>query len=188
MRYALSQFCGGGKMKSILIVSLLALASPGFGQSKAESASSPVASTVRQIEERQSKNLIGAADEMPADKYSYHPTPEQMSFAHLMVHVAEANNAWCARIAGETPREVKLNDSDSKEALSKAVKDSFAYCEQVLAKADDSSLGTAVALPGGRTVTRAAAFISLATGWADHYAAAAMYLRLNGLLPPSAKK
>jgi hypothetical protein len=30
--------------------------------------------------------------------------------------------------------------------------------------------------------------IHLATGWADHYGAAAMYLRLNNLLPPSAKK
>jgi hypothetical protein len=27
----------------------------------------------------------------------------------------------------------------------------------------------------------------LASGWADHYGAAAMYLRLNGILPPSAQ-
>ncbi len=57
----------------------------------AQTTSNPVVSTVRQMEERQSKNLIGAADEMPADKYSYHPTPEQMSFAHLVIHVIESN-------------------------------------------------------------------------------------------------
>lgn len=177
-------------MKRIAIATLaLAFAPAVLAQSKpTETISSPVASTVQQMEERQSKNLIGAAEEMPADKYSYHPTPEQMSFAHLMVHVAEANNNWCARIAGEQPREMKLSESDSKDALTKAVKDSFAYCGQVLAKADDSGMGTAIALPGGRTVTRAAAFIYLVTGWADHYAAAAMYLRLNNLLPPSAQK
>lgn len=28
----------------------------------------------------------------------------------------------------------------------------------------------------------------LASSWADHYAEAAMYLRLNGLTPPTAKK
>ncbi len=68
------------------------------------------------------------------------------------------------------------------------MKESFAYCEQVLAKADDSTLGQAVAFSGGRTGTRASALIHLATGWADHYGAAAMYLRLNNLLPPSAQK
>ena len=72
--------------------------------------------------------------------------------------------------------------------LTKALKDSFAYCEQALAKADDSTLSQPVSFPGGRTATRAAALIYLVTGWADHYAAAAMYLRLNGLLPPSAHK
>lgn len=177
-------------MKHIAIATLiLAFTSGMLAQTSAPAATSnPVVSTVRQLEERQSKNLIGAADEMPADKYSYHPTPEQMSFAHLIIHVVEANNGSCARIAGEPPREVKLSESDSKDALTKALKDSFAYCEQVLAKADDSILGQAAAFPGGRTGTRAAALIYLVTGWADHYAAAAMYLRLNGLLPPSAQK
>jgi hypothetical protein len=40
---------------------------------------------------------------------------------------------------------------------------------------------------GGRKATRARAVIALAQDWADHYAQAAMYLRLNGILPPSAR-
>src|SRR5271169_1694042 len=139
----LASICGGRLMKYLAIPTLiLLLASAVFAQTTAPAAptSNPVVSTVRQIEERQSKNLIGAADLMPADKYSYHPTPEQMSFAHLVIHVVEANNGSCARIAGEPPREVKLNESDSKDVLTKALKESFAYCEQVLAKADDSGL------------------------------------------------
>jgi uncharacterized damage-inducible protein DinB len=174
----------------VIAILMLALVSASFAQmtTAAQATSNPVISTVRQLEERQSKNLIGAADEMPADKYSYHPTPEQMSFAHLIIHVVEANYGSCARVAGEQPREVKLSETDSKEALTKATRDSFAYCEQVLAKADDSTLGQPASFPGGRTATRAAALIYLVTGWADHYAGEAMYLRLNGLLPPSAKK
>jgi uncharacterized damage-inducible protein DinB len=191
MRYASPQLLGEENMKHVVIATLiLALASAVLAQTNApaQATSSPVVSTVRQLEERQSKNLIGAADEMPADKYSYHPTAEQMSFAHLVMHVAEANNGMCARIAGDQPREIKLSESDSKDVLTKAVRDSFAYCEQVLAKADDSALGQPVAFSGGRTGTRATALISLVTGWADHYSAAAMYLRLNNLLPPSAQK
>ncbi len=177
-------------MKRITIaVLILAFATVAIAQSKtpAQNTTNPVVSTVRQLEERQSKNLIGAADEMPADKYSYRPTPAQMTFAHLVIHVTESNNSLCARVAGEPPRELKLSESDSKDMLTKAMKDSFAYCEQVLAKADDSTLGTQVELYGGHSGPRAAALIYLATGWADHYSAAAMYLRLNNLLPPSAK-
>ena len=55
------------------------------------------------MEERQSKNLIGAADEMPADKYNYRPTPEQMTFAHLIMHSAQANNTF-ARESPANPR------------------------------------------------------------------------------------
>src|SRR5271166_892942 len=191
MRYASRQLLWGRHMKQIAIATLvLAFTSAMLAQTNAptQTTSSPVVSTVRQLEERQSKNLIGAADEMPADKYSYHPTAEQMSFAHLVMHVTEANNGMCARIAGEQPRDIKLSETDSKDVLTKAMKDSFAYCEQVLAKADDSTLGQPVAFSGGRTGTRAAALIYLVTGWADHYSAAAMYLRLNNLLPPSAQK
>ncbi|MFZ0794670.1 MAG: hypothetical protein WAM65_12925, partial [Candidatus Korobacteraceae bacterium] len=105
-------------------------------------------------------------------------------FAHLMMHSAEANNSLCAAVAGEAAPNVKLSETDSKDVLSKALKDSFAYCETVLAKADDSTLGQ----PVGTNSTRGAALVRMAVGWADHYSAAAMYLRLNNLLPPSAKK
>ncbi len=180
-------------MKQIAIATfmLLAVTSVMSQQSSAPSsasASSPVVSAVRQMEGRYAKNLIGAADEMPAAKYDYRPTPEQMTFAHLMVHVAEANNSLCAFIGGQTPSANKLSDTASKETLVQAVKDSFSYCEQVLAKADDSNLAQAVALSGGQTSTRGALLVRLPVGWADHYSAAAMYLRLNNLLPPSASK
>lgn len=148
----------------------------------------PIVSTVRQMETRYAKNLSGAADEMPADKYNYRPTPEQITFGHLMMHVAEANNSLCAFARGEQPHEAKLNETDPKDVLAKAVKDSFAYCEQVLAKADDSSLGQAVAMPGGQTATRGSAMLRMVANWADHYSAASGYLRLNNLLPPSAHK
>jgi hypothetical protein len=31
-------------------------------------------------------------------------------------------------------------------------------------------------------------FVALAGSWTDHYGMAAMYLRLNGLVPPTAKQ
>ena len=173
---------------AILFLAMVSTATAQTGAAASTGISNPVTTTVRQMEVRESKNIIGAGEEMPADKFSYRPTPEQMSFGHLLVHIAESNTLFCSRIAGDKPKELKLADTESKDALNKAVRDSFSYCEQVLAKADDSKLGEEIPLFGGQKAPRAAAFIYLAASWSDHYGAAAMYLRLNGLLPPSAKK
>jgi uncharacterized damage-inducible protein DinB len=167
---------------------LLAMAHVLTAQSSATPVPNPIVTTVRQMEERYSKNLIGAAEEMPADKYGFAPTPDQMTFGHLVVHIASSNNGLCAAIAGEQPPSAKLSESDSKETLTKALSDSFTYCQQVLEKTDDSKLGVPAMLFGGHTSTRGAALVHLAADWADHYSAAAMYLRLNNLVPPSAKK
>jgi hypothetical protein len=57
----------------------------------------------------------------------------------------------------------------------------------VVSQLKESTLGDSVPFFGGRKVTRARAVIVLAQDWADHYAQAAMYLRANGILPPSAR-
>ena len=57
-----------------------------------------------------------------------------------------------------------------------------------LAKAEDSKLDDQIQDFTGKQRPRAWAALALAGSWADHYGAAAMYLRLNGLLPPTAQK
>jgi len=149
----------------------------------------PVATAVRSSVERQSKNLIAATEEMPADKYSYQPTPAQNSFGHLVVHMANSNFRLCAMISGvEIPKMDELKETDGKDKLTGALKSSFDFCTQSLAKVDDSKLGEVVFTRGAFTLTRASAMIALTNDFADHYSAAAMYLRLNGLLPPTAQQ
>ena len=60
-------------------------------------------------------------------------------------------------------------------------------CSTALSKVDDSKLGDEVELFGGHKGPRAFALFALTNDWADHYSSAAMYLRLNGLLPPTAQ-
>ncbi len=52
--------------------------------------------------ERQQKNLTAAVEEMPADKFGYRPTPEQMTFGHLVLHIATSNIELCSK-AGNMP-------------------------------------------------------------------------------------
>jgi uncharacterized damage-inducible protein DinB len=149
----------------------------------------PVATAVRGSVERQSKNLIAATEEMPADKYGYQPTPAQNSFGHVVMHIANSNFHLCSMISGvETPKMDELKETDGKEKLTGALKASFDFCTQALAKVDDSKLGEVVFTRGAFTLTRASAMIALTNDFADHYSALAMYLRLNQLLPPTAQQ
>jgi uncharacterized damage-inducible protein DinB len=149
----------------------------------------PVTSVVREILPRQQKNLTEAVDEMPANKFDYKPTPQQMTFAHLVVHITNSNNYLCAKIGdAAAPKTPELKETDGKDKLLAALKSSFAFCSTALEKVDDSRLGDTIQAFGGREAPKAWALFALSNDWADHYGAAAMYLRLNGLLPPTAKK
>ena len=72
--------------------------------------------------------------------------------------------------------------------LVERLKSSFDFCSTVLAKLDDSKLDETLTLFGERKATRAAAILMLAGSWGDHYSLQSTYLRLNGQLPPTAKK
>jgi uncharacterized damage-inducible protein DinB len=148
----------------------------------------PVTSVVKEILPRQQKNRVAAVEEMPSEKFSYKPTEQQMTFAHLVLHMIEANNHLCSKI-GDVPqlKAADLKESSGKEKLVAALKGSFDFCATALSKVDDSKLGDEVELFGGRKGPRAFALIALTNDWADHYSSAAMYLRLNGLLPPTAQ-
>jgi hypothetical protein len=148
----------------------------------------PLADALRAGLARFSKNMSAAADAMPADKYSFKPTADQSTFAHLTIHIAESNNLFCSKLSGfAAPDAPKLAETDGKDKLVAAVKSSFDFCSTALAKVDDSKLNDQIALFGGRNVSRAGTMFILYASWADHYSAQSMYLRLNGILPPTAQ-
>jgi uncharacterized damage-inducible protein DinB len=171
-------------MKNAFCVLLLLTAASLLAQDK-----NPVTSAVKEILPRQQKNLIGAADEMPAGKYTYKPTEKQMTFGHLVLHVIQSNYILCSKLS-DTPEPkpaAPLKETDGKDKLVPALKESFDFCSTALGKIDDSKLSDEVELFGGRKGSKAFALLALSGDWADHYSAAAMYLRLNGLLPPTAQ-
>jgi len=149
----------------------------------------PVTTAFREDASRVGKNLIAAAEEMPAGKYGFKPTPAQMSFGDIVVHLAQGNDFLCGAIGGsKAPTRAKVAATDGKEALVARLRETFQFCDQALASLDDSKLGEQVPFFGGRTRTRAAVMTVTTGDWADHYSQSAIYLRLNGLLPPTAKR
>src|SRR4029077_17074142 len=176
-------------MKTTLVIpALLLLAASAAAQTTPAPTKDPVSSALRDILPGRRKNTVAAVEAMPAEKFNYKPTADQMTFGHLVVHIAQTNDLLCSKAAAVPAPKVEVNDTDSKDKLVAALKASFDFCSDALAKMDDSRLAETTEGFGGKQVTRAWLSLILAGAWAYHYTEAAMYLRLNGVLPPPAKK
>jgi len=164
-------------------------AAPADAQKMAElgTVTSPVSGFVKAGVPRYQKNMVAAAEAMPAEKYSFKPMPEMNSFGHLVMHITQSNNTFCSKISGQAAPDVKIAETDAKDKLVAAMKDSFAFCTTALANVDDSKLGDQFMFFGNRPISRGGALVALQGSWTDHYATEAIYLRLNGILPPTAQ-
>lgn len=150
-------------------------------------ATNPVAAALRNSLAMATKNFTGSAERMPEDKYAYKPTPANMTYGQHIVHMADFNETMCSLIGGaKAPTHDRVLPAASKEAIMSHLKSSFAFCSTALANLDDSQLAGTVSFYGSQ-ITRAAAILILSGDWSDHYAVTSTYLRLNGLLPPTAK-
>ena len=150
-------------------------------------ARNPVSTAIKERLEDQTKNFVAGAEFMPAARYGFKPTPEMITFSALMFHVADTNYGLCASIGGSAAPAVVVTEKDPKDKLVANLSRSFEYCRTALARVDDSRLGEAVPFFDEKLISRADALITLAEDWNDHYAAQAIYLRLNGILPPTAR-
>lgn len=172
-------------MKRVVAACIIVVAAVASGQST----KSPVSDVARQMLGGREKSTIAAFEQMPADKYGYKPTADQMTFGHLAAHIVSSNYFFCSN-AGDVPQPKieEVKDTDGKDKLVDAMKASFQFCRDALAKADDSKLNDNITWFDNKPRPRAWAFMGLSSSWADHYGMAALYLRLNGLLPPTARQ
>jgi hypothetical protein len=151
-------------------------------------AQSPVAEAFRDNARDIGKNLVAAAETMPADKYGFKPTPAQMSFAGIVDHLSQGNDYLCGAITGmKATTRAPVGVADGKEAQVKRLRETFDFCNEMLAHLDDAKLSDQLPI-FGKTYSRAMVETITTGDWADHYSQMAIYLRLNGLLPPTAKK
>ena len=125
------------------------------------------------------RSLEASAEVMPADKYGFKLTDGQMSFAEWMIHSAQRNYADCATLKGESAPEAAkaLAGLKGKDEVSKALKDSFAYCAAALEGVDDQKV---LSSPQMST-----AFLHIIVHNNEIYGNVVGYLRASGIVPPS---
>ena len=141
--------------------------------------------------------MAQAFDSIPESKFSYKPTPAQLTFGFIAQHVANDNYIFCdqfgdkkgARPEEDTATPDSVKATWPKDKLVAKLKESFAFCQDAMNQLTDAKLSDQVTLTfGGRSrqVVRAMMVLGHALDLADHYSQLANYMRLNNMLPPSA--
>jgi hypothetical protein len=171
------------------IVLPLALAA----QQPAGPVANPITQSYKASATRYAGWLTTAFDSVPASKYSYKPTPAQQTFGYIAQHLESANYSLCSRIGGtpwvQTARDsladtVKMNWP--KDTLTARLKASFTYCDAAMNSLTDPKLSDEITVGPNRTAARARFALGYVTDLVDHWSQVAVYMRLNGMLPPSA--
>jgi hypothetical protein len=143
------------------------------------------------------RNLAQAFDSIPESKFSYKPTPAQLSIGYIAQHLASDNTFFC-NLFGDLKAPLAAEDTTtadsvkagwSKEKLVTKLKASFTFCQSAFEQLTDAKLSDQVTMTfrgQSRTITRSSMVLGHALDMADHYSQLANYMRLNNMLPPTA--
>src|SRR2546422_6481738 len=136
-------FTGDSRMRSTLGTTLLAICALPTMVVVAAQAQNPVSNGIRAIAQRQTKNIVDAAEEMPADKYGYKPTPAQMTYGDVVAHlIKEGNNYLCSAASGQKqPDADKFAGADPKDKLVAGLKGPVKICENPVGHDQGAQLG-----------------------------------------------
>ena len=154
--------------------------------------SSSMAASVKAMHATIRRDIAEAADAMPAEDFSFRPTPAVRSFAQLVGHVINANFFFCSQAkSAAMPAATNFEQVSDKAALIKGLTDALAYCDAVYEPTTDADFNRAVTLNGfpgmnpKTTTTRGAVLMFNTTHNNEHYGNIVVYLRLKGKVPPS---
>ncbi len=145
-----------------------------------------------------------AAEAMPADKYEFRPAvqgkftepapfgpTELRTFAEQIKHVACANFAFAAEFDGKTPPadcdKGGPSPAKTRAALLTYLRDSFAALNKSLNAVTSKNMYEPIEGPYAGPNTRLGLAGIAIWHVADHYGQIAMYLRLNGIVPPASR-
>lgn len=139
-----------------------------------------------------------AFDSIPGDKFAFKPTPAQQTIGYVAQHLANDNYFFCSnfgdkkamRAVEDTATAQDVKATWPKEKLVAQLKESLQFCADAFTQLEDAKLADQITITAANGTTRQATRMQFVLGHAmdlqDHYAQIANYMRLNGMLPPSA--
>jgi uncharacterized damage-inducible protein DinB len=145
------------------------------------------------------KEIVSAADAMPADKYGFAPTEGEFrgvrTFGKQVKHLAATNHILAAAALGEeSPADA--GDELGPEAIrTKAeiidyLNGSFAHLQKAVDAIGDKKLAvrsSPISPLSANTVTRLALVVEAYVHAFNHYGQMVEYMRMNGVVPPASR-
>ena len=170
-----------------LSAALLTLSASSLAAQTPAQATGPAAE-VQTAYTRLKPNVIKAAEKMPDSDFQFRPTPDIRTYARIVNHITEAQSHTCTALLGTAfDKSMVPSDTADKATIVAGLKASFDLCDKAYAALSDGTY-TAVLTVGPQKRSR----ICLAWGNVSHdneqYAELSTYLRLKGLVPPTAEK
>jgi uncharacterized damage-inducible protein DinB len=145
------------------------------------------------------KEIVSAAEAMPADKYGFAPTEGEFrgvrTFGKQVKHLAATNHILAAAALGEEPP-ADAGDELGPEAIrTKAeiidyLNGSFAHLQKAVDAIGDKKLAvksSPISPLSANTVTRLALVVEACVHAFNHYGQMVEYLRMNGVVPPASR-
>ena len=127
------------------------------------------------------------AEAIPADKYTWRPSPDARSFAEVFLHVSAANfNLY--KLVGMPPpagfdvRGLEHSTTDKAKVIS-ILKDSFAHAKDAIKAMPDADLDKSMEWFGGRNTERGI-LLFIVRHSAEHLGQSIAYARSIGVVPP----
>ena len=136
----------------------------------------------------QKEQMGKIADAMPEDKFGFKATPAQRSYGEQIMHVAGANVMILKALGAKATPPTMNPKATAKAEILKALADSYDFGIASVKEQTDASMMGAVQGPaflGSSTRTRITYFVL--NHAMDIYGQMAVYLRLNGIVPPASR-
>ncbi len=144
------------------------------------------------------REVVSLAEAMPSDKYDFAPSAGEFkgvrTFGQQMSHIATVIYEVSAGVLGEkSPVEAGKaeNGPDSlntKDAIVKYLKDSFAYAHKAMNTLTDQNFTEQVPSPFRNKYARGWLANMALSHTSDHYGQAVVYARMNGIVPPASRQ
>jgi uncharacterized damage-inducible protein DinB len=129
--------------------------------------------------------MMAIASAMPEEKFTYKSTPAQRDYGQQIMHVASGNMAYLRFFGGKATAPAFDRNARSKAQILQALAASFDFGDALIREQTDESMLQIVQTNqflGPSSKARVIYFL-IGHTW-DIYGQMAVYLRLNGIVPP----
>lgn len=145
------------------------------------------------------KQIVSAADAMPAVKYGFAPTEGEFkgvrSFGQQVKHLSATNHMLAAASLGEEPPagagdEMGPENVRTKEEILKYLNESFAHLGKAIdaiGQDERNAKGSPISPMSAKQKTRMSLIVESLIHAFNHYGQMVEYLRMNGVVPPASR-